>query len=52
MHLPLLDPNFVLWCTLIADVFCTLASGTAAYAAVRLLLHKLAEIRAGLEGKK
>lgn len=51
MHLPQLDPNFVLWCTLIADGFCVLASGTAAYASVRVLLHKLAEVRARLEGK-
>ena len=51
MHLPQLDPNFVLWCTLVADLFCTIASGTAAYAAVRLLMHKLAEVRDKLEGK-
>lgn len=41
--LPHLDPNAVLWCTLIADGFCMLASGTAAYAAVRLLLRHLKE---------
>ena len=37
MKLPQLDPNFVLWCTLIADVVTTVASSVAVITILRRL---------------
>jgi hypothetical protein len=51
MHLPHLDPNFVLWCDVVADVVTTAAASTAAVTALMLWRQKLKEIAQAVEKK-
>lgn len=56
MHLPLLDPNFVLWCNVVSDVVTTLASIGACTAAtmhyLKYLRDKAKALRERLNGDR
>lgn len=49
--LPHIDPNIVLWANLVSDLFTVLASGSAAYFAFRMYIHKVGDELKHLEDK-
>ncbi len=54
MHLPILDPNLVLWCNVVSDVVTTLASIGACTAAtmhyLKYLRDKAKALREKIDG--